>query len=181
MLNIITHSIPLDLFLHRRGMQYHIWLILSVLWCITFNMIEWQGLSEQTNFFWFINNCNIAVCFIKTIFIHILKWLPALYAGRSSCSYHLKIEEVRIACTFSLVLVLKSSSSHMITQLVKNPPAMREIWVRSLGWEDSLEKGKATLSNILAWRIPWTVYSTGVQRVGLDWANFTFTAPLTSA
>ena len=42
-------------------------------------------------------------------------------------------------------------------QLVKNPPAMRETWARSLGWEDPLEKGKATYSSILAWRIPWTV------------------------
>ena len=40
--------------------------------------------------------------------------------------------------------------------LVKNPPAMRETWVQSLGWEDPLEKGKATHSCILAWRIPWT-------------------------
>ena len=42
----------------------------------------------------------------------------------------------------------------LIAQLVKNPPAMGETWVRSLGWEDPLEKGKATLSSILAWRIP---------------------------
>ena len=45
-----------------------------------------------------------------------------------------------------------------MAQLVKNPPAMQETWVQSLGWEDSLEKGKATHSSILAWRIPWTVY-----------------------
>ena len=45
----------------------------------------------------------------------------------------------------------------LVAQLVKNPPAMRETWVRSLGWEDPLEKGKATYSSILAWRIPWTV------------------------
>ena len=44
-----------------------------------------------------------------------------------------------------------------MAQLVKNPPAMQETWVRSLGWEDPLEKGKATHSSILAWRIPWTV------------------------
>ena len=43
--------------------------------------------------------------------------------------------------------------------MVKNPPAMWEIWVRSLGWEDSREKGMTTHSGILAWRIPWTVYS----------------------
>ena len=53
-------------------------------------------------------------------------------------------------------------SSHwasLIAQLVKNPPAMRGTWVRSLGYEDPLEKGKATHSSILVWRIPWTVYS----------------------
>ena len=37
----------------------------------------------------------------------------------------------------------------------KNPPAMQETWVQSLGWEDPLEKGKATHSSLLAWRIPW--------------------------
>ena len=44
-----------------------------------------------------------------------------------------------------------------MAQLVKNLPAMRETWVRSLGWEDPLEKGKATHSSIPAWRIPRTV------------------------
>ena len=43
-----------------------------------------------------------------------------------------------------------------MAQMVKNPPAMRETWIRSLGWEDLLEKGMATRSSILAWRIPWT-------------------------
>ena len=42
----------------------------------------------------------------------------------------------------------------LVAQLVKNPPAMRETWVRALGWEDPLKKGKATNSIILAWRIP---------------------------
>ena len=41
--------------------------------------------------------------------------------------------------------------------MVKNPPAMQETWVQSLGWEDPLKKGMATHSGILAWRIPWTV------------------------
>ena len=59
-----------------------------------------------------------------------------------------------------------------IAQLVKNLPAMRETQLRSLGWEDPLEKGKATHSSILAWRIPWTVWSTGSQRVGHDWTTF---------
>ena len=42
-----------------------------------------------------------------------------------------------------------------MAQLVKSPPAMQESWVQSLCWEDTLEKGKATHSSILAWRIPW--------------------------
>ena len=54
----------------------------------------------------------------------------------------------------------------LVAQLVKNLPAMWETWVRSLGWEDPLEKGMATHSNILVWRIPWTVKSMGLQRVG---------------
>ena len=45
----------------------------------------------------------------------------------------------------------------LVAQMVKNPPSMWETWVRSLGWEDPLEKGKATLSSILAWKIPWTL------------------------
>ena len=44
-----------------------------------------------------------------------------------------------------------------MAQLVKNPPAMWETWVRSLSWEDPSEKGRAIHSSIVAWRIPWTV------------------------
>ena len=50
--------------------------------------------------------------------------------------------------------------------LVKNLPEMRETWVPPLGWEDPLEKGKATHSSIVAWRIPRTIQSMGSQRVG---------------
>ena len=50
---------------------------------------------------------------------------------------------------------LQYSRAHLVAQLVKNNmPAIRETWVRFLGWEDPLEKGKATHSSILAWRIP---------------------------
>ena len=48
-----------------------------------------------------------------------------------------------------------------MAQLAKNPPAVQENWVPSLGWEDPLEKGKATHSSILAWRSPWTVQPMG--------------------
>ena len=49
---------------------------------------------------------------------------------------------------------LQYSWASLVAQLVKNLPIMRETWVRSPGWEDPLEKGKATHSSILAWRIP---------------------------
>ena len=68
---------------------------------------------------------------------------------------------------------LQYSWASLLAQLVKSSPAMWETWVRSLGWEDPLEKGKATHSSILAWRIPWTIQSMGSQRVGHDWATFT--------
>ena len=53
--------------------------------------------------------------------------------------------------------VIKLSGASLIVQLVKNPPVMQETLVQFLGQEDPLEKGKATHSSILAWRIPWAV------------------------
>ena len=50
---------------------------------------------------------------------------------------------------------LQFSWSSLVAQLVKNLPAMWDTWVRSLGWEGPLEKGMATHSNVLFWRIPW--------------------------
>ena len=73
---------------------------------------------------------------------------------------------------------LQYSWASLVTQLVKNPPAMQETWVWSLGWEDPLEKGKASHSSILAWRIPWPVQSMGSQRAGHDWATFTQIPPV---
>ena len=55
-----------------------------------------------------------------------------------------------------------------VAHLVKNLSSMQETWVRSLGWEDPLEKGKATHASTLAWRIPRTVQSMGLQRIGHD-------------
>ena len=51
---------------------------------------------------------------------------------------------------------LFKKKAFLVAQMVKNPPAMQENWVRSLGQEDPLEKGMAPHSSILAWRIPWT-------------------------
>ena len=65
-----------------------------------------------------------------------------------------------------------------VVQTVKNPPAMQETQVRSLAWKDPLEKGMATHSSILAWRIPWTeepggLQSMGSRRVGHNWVTNT--------
>ena len=61
----------------------------------------------------------------------------------------------------------------LVAQTVKNPPAIQETWVQSLGWEDPLKEGMTTHSSILAWRIPWTgesdrLQSMGSQSVGHD-------------
>ena len=68
---------------------------------------------------------------------------------------------------------LQYSWAYLVAQMVKNQPAMQETWVQSLGWEDPLEKGMATHSSILVWRIPWTeepnrLESTRLQRVRHD-------------
>ena len=68
-----------------------------------------------------------------------------------------------MGASFVTIFGLLSSGpgASLIAQLVKNPPATQETWVRSLGWEDPLEREKATHSSILAWRIPQTVKSIG--------------------
>ena len=55
-----------------------------------------------------------------------------------------------------------------MAQVVKNLPTMQETWVRSLGWEDALEKGKSTHSSILAWRIPWTIHGVTKSQTQLS-------------
>ena len=64
---------------------------------------------------------------------------------------------------------LQYSWASLVAQLIKNPPAMRETWIRSLDWEDPLEKGKATHSSILAWRI--NSMDCGVHGVAKSWTR----------
>ena len=83
-------------------------------------------------------------------------------------SYRLMFPGVRSSLVFS--------GFGLKAQRLKHLPAMRDIWVRSLGLEDPLEKEMATHSSILAWEIPWTeepcgLQSMGLQRVGHDWAT----------
>ena len=72
-----------------------------------------------------------------------------------------------------LYLIDFPGQTSLVAQTVKPLPAMRETWVRSLGWEDPVEKEMATHSSTLAWKIPWTeepdrLQSMGMQRVGYD-------------
>ena len=67
----------------------------------------------------------------------------------------------------------------LMAQLVKNLPAMRETWVRSLGLEDILEKRKAIHSSILAWRIPWATH--GVSKSETQLSNIHFTSEFNRA
>ena len=56
----------------------------------------------------------------------------------------------------------------LMDQMIKNPPAMRETWVQSLGWEDPLDEIMANHSSILAWKIPWTEEPGRLQSIGSD-------------
>ena len=64
---------------------------------------------------------------------------------------------VSLNCHIQNLLLKVLFWASLVAQLVKTPPAMWETWLQSLGWEDPLEKGKATHSSILTWKIPWTV------------------------
>ena len=97
-----------------------------------------------------------------------ISWFPPLLAAIISHCFD-EFEFFRLQMWGSAVCV-----GFPVARLVKNLPAMGETWVCSLGWDDCLEKGKATHSSILAWRIPWTVYSMELQRVGHEWPTFTF-------
>ena len=84
--------------------------------------------------------------------------------------YHLSIWELLF---LALEITQLTQRASLVAQMVKNLPVIQETWVRFLGWEDPLEKGMATHSSILTWRIPWTeehgsLQSMGSQRVGHD-------------
>ena len=116
------------------------------------------------------------VCINKWYQINVLRVCMCLWACLCVCArvqYYLVIEKNMEAHLWVFQLGLSGAWASLVAQLVKNPPAMWETWVRSLGWEDPLEKGKAIHPSILAWRIPWTVQSMKSQRVRHDWMTFT--------
>ena len=104
-------------------------------------------------------------------------FLPGESQGRGSLVGCRLMGSHRVRHNWSdLAAALELYIHSLVAQTVKNLPAMRETWVRSLGWEDPLEKGMATHSSILAWRIPWTeepdrLQSMESQRVRCDLAT----------
>ena len=86
---------------------------------------------------------------------HLTCLLRNLYAGQEATvrTGHGRTDWFQIGKGVRQGCILAS----LVAQLVKNWPAVRETWVQSLDWEDLLEKGKATHSSLLAWRIPWTI------------------------
>ena len=114
------------------------------LWCVRAQW--WSEIGLERIFF-------LMCCFDLLFFVHLFLIFSVLL--------------------FKVLISGKLNTLSLVAQLGKKPPAMRETWVRSPGWEDPLEKGKATHSSILAWRIPGTVESMGSQRIGHNWVTFT--------
>ena len=81
-------------------------------------------------------------------------------------SQEVEVERADTDTSPVFIRVPQAIRASLVAQLLKNPPALWETWIRSLGWEDSLEKGKVTHSSILAWRIPWTEEPGGLQSMG---------------
>ena len=117
----------------------------------------------------------ISVCICKeSSFSHPMKGITFFKPNERSLSAPIK------CCVFAVILdncciptswlffsdsnSLMTKRASLIAQLVKNPPAMQDTPVQFLGHENPLEKGQATHSSILAWRIPWSVQSIGSQR-----------------
>ena len=84
-------------------------------------------------------------------YIDVIYHLAILYLNLYFIINKLKLRSFKICCFYPATYW---SWASLETQTVKNPPAMWETWVQSLGWEDPLEEGMATHSSILAWRIP---------------------------
>ena len=126
-------------------------------------IVQLQSYPEiKYNIYFFVQNANIeAVPLLNlvidtvNVFASILEESACNTGDPGSIPWSGRSTGEGIGCP------LQSSWTFLVAQLVKKPPAMRETWLRSLGWEDPLEKGKATYSSILAWRILWTVCPWG--------------------
>ena len=112
----------------------------------------------------------------KHSFTCLISWHAVAQGSPSPPTFTSSIVRTLFSFCLSSFCGIVSQVTSVVAQLVKSLPAMPETWVRSLGWEDPLEKGKATHSSVLAWRIPWTVWSMGSQRVRHNWLSLHFTS-----
>ena len=158
-----THTTLSSLFLGNQW--YACWLFAFVphvpgnLFTFFFHFI-FSLLFRLNKHYWSVLKCS------NPIFPHLYCWVCPM----SSKNLLLYFSVVQFTFVFLIQVVL----------VVKNLPAMQETWVRSLGWEDPLEKGMATHSSVLSWRISWTEEPGGLQsmesqRVRHNWVTNTFT------
>ena len=114
--------------------------------------------------------------FLEKIYIKLDLYNLNSCFSRVNCIWmFIRCQALCFLCIF-LFSIYSSLRDSLVAQRLKRLPAMWETWVRSLGWEDPLEKEMASHSSILAWRIPWMeepggLQSTGSKRVGHDWAT----------
>ena len=95
--------------------------------------------------------CYLSILSSVALFSFCLQSFPALESFPMSWFFVSGSQSIGASVLASVPSI---NGASLVAQLVKNPPAMQETWVQSLGWEDALEKGKATHSSILAWRTP---------------------------
>ena len=107
--------------------------------------------------------CGCAMTYWPTH--QLISWgtiFPSLWIIMSKLAMNIGVQICMRTCFLWLlghmiICIYIYTRASLVAQLVKNPSAMWETWVRSLDWEDPLEKGEATHSSILAWGIPWTI------------------------
>ena len=151
------------LFCSFLGKIDHVYVFLST---------ERRCFSSQL-FFWAI--AGTAILLLSACFI--TRCVGEFWGSHSSCLVNIRSEFFLVDCGFSSPT--KGISISLVTQMVKNPPMMQEMWVLSLRQEDPLERELATHSCILAWEIPWTeepgtLQTMGLQRVRHNWVTDAF-------
>ena len=130
--------------------------------CISlFATLKFLGIN-----YWFLSIINQYVLpyrkwsIISPILIHTLSLKNIIFEFLFCLLFFINHTEIAIKLKYYFIVW-----ASLVALMVNNPPAMPETWVRSLGWEDLLEKGMATHSSTLAWRIPWTEEPGGLQSI----------------
>ena len=123
--------------------------------------------------FLYAEDLLVVLCICLEVFFPLYSlFLPSYILSINFSFFHLR-------WLLKCVVIMLGTTS-LVAQLVKNPPAMWETWVWSPGWKGPLEKGKATHSSILAWRIPWSVVH-GVANSWTQLSDFHFHMPESSS